>query len=438
MLIKYFLLLVSFNLFAQDPLSIIAVGEAEVAREKLVVSYGASVGAIAKKETQQGIFKQVSDNFNFYKKRFEVVGGSELTTDSVIVKDNYSGKKSSGIQYTINIFFKGTGIEFAVHNIFEEKRVYYKKFDFKGKAKIQRADIHKLSDEMYFAITGKESIFKSKIVFVSDIPSTKSTTIKELYIADFDGKNTRRLTYHKGIVISPSLNKKGDKVLYSLIRYVKGKRNVNLRIMDLGSGSSRIISKKKGINSGAIFANDEDYIYLTLSHRGNADIYKKNLKTGKLLQITSHSSDDVDPSINKKGDILAFLSGRPGKATIYTAAANSREKRVKRISYVGRFNATPRFNPEGTEMAFSSWVDNRFDIYRINTEGTELVRLTKNFGSNESPSYSLDGQFIVFSSQRVISQKKAVQNLYIMDRDGEILGNITENFGNCLTPRWSK
>jgi TolB protein len=154
-------------------------------------------------------------------------------------------------------------------------------------------------------------------------------------------------------------------------------------------------------------------------------------------KVTNHFADDVDPSVSNDGELMGFLSTRPGPAMIYTLDPRGVEKNVKRVSYVGQFNATPRFNPHGTEMAFVSWVDNRFDVYRISRDGTQLVRLTKNFGSNEEPSYSKDGQFIVFTSQRVLSKFKAIQNLYIMTRDGEILGNITHQFGNCLTPRWS-
>ena len=106
--------------------------------------------------------------------------------------------------------------------------------------------------------------------------------------------------------------------------------------------------------------------------------------------------------------------------------------------HFGKFNATPRFAPDGKTIAFSSWLDTRFDIFRIDSDGNNLARLTKDFGSNEDPTYSNDGQFIAFSSQRVLSRTRAVQNIYIMDNDGEIIGSITENFGNCTTPRWTK
>ena len=142
------------------------------------------------------------------------------------------------------------------------------------------------------------------------------------------------------------------------------------------------------------------------------------MASGALRRITKHFSDDVDPSITADGKMMSMLSGRPGRAMIYTLDPRGTEKSVKRISYVGKFNATPVYSPDGKDIAFASWVDNRFDIYRIGSNGRNLVRLTKNFGSNEEPSYSKDGEFIAFASQRVLSRKKAIQNLYIMSRDG--------------------
>lgn len=258
---------------------------------------------------------------------------------------------------------------------------------------------------------------------------------------DFDGNNRKQLTFHGGTVISPAISKDRSRVLYSLIRNVnqKKKRNINLRMLDLKTGKDTLVSQRKGINSGAVFMpNDENKIVLTLSHSGNAELYIMNLSSGSLKRLTKHYSPDVDPSISVDGSRMAFLSGRPGAAMIYTSYTSGLEKTVKRISFVGQYNATPRFSPDGREIAFSSWLDNRFDIFRIDADGNNLSRLTKDFGSNEDPSYSNDGQFIAFSSQRVLSRTKAVQNIYIMDRDGEILGSVTKGFGNCITPRWTK
>ena len=261
--------------------------------------------------------------------------------------------------------------------------------------------------------------------------------VKELFSVDFDGRNLTRLTYHNGIVISPSVSSDGKKVLYTLIRTGRGRKNLNLYSMNLKNRRQRIISSRKGINSGAIFTSDGSRIILTLSHTGNAEIYEINLSNQKLRKITHHFGVDVDPDLSKDGKVLTFLSSRSGKAMIYLADPSGKEKNVKRIGFVGQFNATPRFSPEGNEIVFSSWMDNSFDIFKIKKDGSQIYRLTKNFGSNEEPTFSPDGEFIAFSSLKLKKRKRlSVQNIYIMDRDGGIKGQITRNIGFCTTPRW--
>ena len=302
----------------------------------------------------------------------------------------------------------------------------------------RRSYIHRLSDKVYGSLTGRPSIFGSQMAFVSDRPSRGKKVIKELYIMDFDGHNKQRLTWHGGIVISPAFSPDQGRIVYGVIRYSRGKRNINLRMFNLKTKKDRLISSRPGMNSGAVFSSSGKTIYLTMSYQGNAEIYEMDLRTSKIRRITRHRGEDVDPSLNGRGDLMAFLSSRPGKAMIYVMDPRGTEKDVRRISYTGKFNATPRFSPTGKEMTFASWVDNRFDLYRISIDGNELTRLTRDFGSNESPSYSRDGEFITFSSQRVISRKKAEQNLYIMDRNGNILARLSNRFGKCQSPRWSK
>ena len=206
---------------------------------------------------------------------------------------------------------------------------------------------------------------------------------------------------------------------------------------DLQTKSMTTVSSKPGLNSGATYSRDPNIIYLTLTAGGNADIYEMNLASSAMRKVTSHYGEDVDPSITADGSMMTFLSNRPGRAHIYTMDPSQTEKDVKRISFVGKFNATPRFSPDGKEIVFASWVDNGFDIYKIGADGQNLVRLTKDFGSNEDPIFSPDGEFIVFTSKRVINSRKAVQEIYIMNREGEVLGQLTQNFGKCFSPMFT-
>ena len=440
------LALLSLKLWAQDSLTIVAVGEAEQQEEKVIFLKPKFEGNLnnAEKKLANDMISILISDFKFYKHLFDV---NEAPTARGTVP-NYSGWKAESYRYVVDsIIFKEQGTVHAdvnVYDVQQKNMILSDKtvFDLKN----IRSHSHATANRIYRRITGKDSIFMSKIVFVSDRSSKRKETKKEIYIMDFDGERKQRLTYSNSMIISPSLSPDNDKLLYSIIeskwrKSSQGKihkvKNINLYLYDLNTRKKKLVSELDGINSGAIFTHSGKEIYLTLSHQRNADIYKMDLATGRKTRVTRHFADDVDPHINASGDLMTFLSGRSGKAMIYTMDPRSVEKDVKRISYVGRFNAAPRFSPDGKEIVFSSWVDNRFDLYKIDSNGNNLVRLTKNFGSNEEPWFSPDGQFVVFTSQRVLSRKKAVQNIYIMNREGEIIRKITDNYGKCYTPRWS-
>lgn len=449
---KNLLLFVVFSLivfnsksWAQDDVvSIVAVGEAEQEVDKM--SFSKIKSEVAYKEGEKKVIDELEklliDDFGFYKHLFEV---SEKRPD---YSDSADYKKWEGSRYVITprIYTKDKAIWIDVKTYDTVSERVLGAYDSKVWTNNIRQFGHQVANEIYKAITGKDSIFTTKILFISDRTSTKKDVRKEIYLMDFDGEKKQRVTYNNSLIMSPAIAPDNKSILYTSIesRWERSKegrprkvQNLNLYHFDLKTRKQTPLSTLKGINSGAIFSADGENIYLTLSHLKNADIFKMNLKTKAKERITSHFLDDVDPHINKDGSLMTFLSGRSGKAMIYTMDPSGTEKSVKRISYVGKFNASPRFSPDGKEIVFASWVDDRFDIYKIDSDGNNLVRLTKDFGSNEEPWFSPDGQFIVFTSQRVISRKSAVQDVYIMNRDGEIIKKLTENYGKTFTPRWS-
>lgn len=412
---------------------IVPIGEPKVDNDTLSISSTKFESILIKPQVTavQEVFKIVKNDLNFYKRIFNVEF-SDDSAESLNIRSIRYQLKSEVFKKEKSIFLK---ITLTDHS----KKIDLFAKDIELNFPLKRAFSHRISSDIYKAIKEKEGIFHSKILFVSDLGSKRRMPYKELYIMDFDGHGAKRLTNHKGIVLSPAISNNGKKVLYSLIKSgISKNKNINLFELDLETNKTRLISSIPGINSGAVYSHDDKSIFLTLSHTGNAEIYEINLNTLKRRRVTKHYAPDVDPSVTQDGTLMTFLSGRPGKAMIYVMDPRGQEKDVTRISYVGRYNATPRFDPTGKIIAFSSWIENSFDIFTIRPNGTGLSRLTKGFGSNEDPSFSPDGQFLIFSSQKVISKRKAVSNLYIMDLEGEIVLKLTSKLGNCITPRWSK
>jgi TolB protein len=414
------LLICSNYVFAQDKIGVIAVGEAGEEIDKICLLVNPNLSSKVKE-----IRSVIANDFLFYKHRFETseCSDSEKSNYKYVISLQESGK--------INVQVTTT----------DKKTILSKDYATNQGRELS----HMISEDIYFAISGKHSIFRSKIAFVSDRSSKGRDTRKELYMMDFDGHKVERLTFFDSTVISPSVSPDNSKIMFSVIGDHREKsskgykilKNIDLKVLDLRTKKFASVSSRPGINSGASFDASGKNIYFTMSFGGNADIYEMNLATSSTRRITTSMSEDVDPSITRDGKLMSFLSNRAGRAHIYTMDPSGTEKDVKRISFVGQFNATPRFSHDGKEIVFVSWVDRGFDLYRIDSAGSNLVRLTKNFGSNEEPSISPDGEFIIFTSQRVLSQTSATQDIYIMNRDGEIVGQLTQGFGKCYSPRWT-
>jgi Tol biopolymer transport system component len=85
-------------------------------------------------------------------------------------------------------------------------------------------------------------------------------------------------------------------------------------------------------------------------------------------------------------------------------------------------------SPAAGKIAFVSSRDGNPEIYTINTDGTDLTRLTNDPAIDEEPAWSPDGQRIAF-----------VRNyeLYVMNADGS--GVVRRTFSSCCTenPSWS-
>lgn len=446
LILSLFVLLSHSLASAQD--AVIAVGNAEQDKDKLVID-DAELKNLS--GDQKALALELTDilrnDFVFYKHKFNTVDYSEKGQNS-FSSPRVEKWKESGINYFVASESSASGrgsieTRVKVWSVLTGKELLSQSFNLKKDN--MRLGGHKVADAIYRSIVGKPSVFTSKIVFISDRTTHGREKTKELYVMDFDGRRVEKITNFNSMVLSPAVSPDNSKILFSLIatkrqvtrEKVRMIKNIDLKVYDLGSGKFQTVSDKPGINSGAIFNHAGDKIYLTLSFSGNADIYEMNLNGTNLRKVTTHHSDDVDPSITQDGTLMSFLSNRPGRAHIYTTDPRGSEKDVKRISYVGQFNATPRFSPDGKEIVFSSWVDNSFDLYRVGSDGNNLVRLTKDFGSNEEPVYSPEGEFIVFTSKKVISRSKAVQDIYIMNRDGEILGQLTQDFGQCFSPVWT-
>jgi TolB protein len=309
-------------------------------------------------------------------------------------------------------------VEIKLFDIFWGRQILGKRVI--GKIKGYRSLMHRLGNEIIYALTGYKGMFLSKLAFVST-----STGRKEIFVSDYDGHDVQQITSDKSIALFPRWSPTGDRIVYN--SYKDG--GPMLYLKEFSSGDVRRISARKGLNIGAAWSAGGKRLALTLSHKGNPDIFTIDLE-GKIMdRLTRHWGIDVSPTFSPDGKEMAFVSNRSGSPQIYIR--DLAQGRQERLTFEGKYNTSPAWS-RLNRIAFSGMNNGGFDIYAMDPGGGNLRKLTENQGNNEDPSWSPDGRYIVFSSNR-----EGTYHLYIMNANGQNQRRVSFLKGEQTSPSWS-
>jgi Tol biopolymer transport system component len=95
----------------------------------------------------------------------------------------------------------------------------------------------------------------------------------------------------------------------------------------------------------------------------------------------------------------------------------------------------PAWAPDGTKIAFTTRRDGNNEIYLMDADGANLIRLTDNPADDFAPAWSPDGAQIAFVSDR--DREAGIYDLYIMNADGSGVTRLTDDKAIDYTPAWS-
>lgn len=88
--------------------------------------------------------------------------------------------------------------------------------------------------------------------------------------------------------------------------------------------------------------------------------------------------------------------------------------------------------PNTAKIVYSSTRDGNWEIYTMNTDGSQQVRLTQNFAEDFTPVWSPTGEEILF-----LSDRDGVPDLYLMDADGKNVRRVFKKSARREHPTWS-
>jgi Tol biopolymer transport system component len=164
---------------------------------------------------------------------------------------------------------------------------------------------------------------------------------------------------------------------------------------------------------------------------GDVNIWRARLQEdGTTLpapeRFVSSTRSDWNPQYSPDGRRLAFESTRTGQSAIWVGNADG-SNLVQVFSRAGRHAGSPRWAPDSQRLAFDSTAEGDFDVYVIRVGSERPRRITTDAADDVMPSWSPDGRWIYFASNRT-----GRQEVWRVPASGGEAAQVTRNGGACV------
>lgn len=210
----------------------------------------------------------------------------------------------------------------------------------------------------------------------------------DIFSANVDGSNVKRLTSAEGYDAEATVSPKGDKVIFTSTR----DGDPELYLMDLDGSNQTRLTHEKGYDGGAFFSQD-----------------------GKQIVFRA-SRPKTEKDLLDYNDLVKNGYVRPTALEIFTMDADG--KNMQQITHFGKASFAPFFSPDAKKIIFSSNTGSKtgrdFNLFMINADGSGLEQITFYESFDGFPMFTRDGKHLIFASNR-FSKKEGDTNIFIAD-----------------------
>lgn len=142
--------------------------------------------------------------------------------------------------------------------------------------------------------------------------------------------------------------------------------------------------------------------------------------------------DDMTGPFDDEEPLIVFASNRDGNFEIYTMDSDGSDQE-RLTNTANAVDNHPVWTPDGDHIVFTSDRGGNFDIWIMEADGDDPRNVTAAAGIDDNPSISPDGSRIAFSSDR-----DGNREIYVMNTDGTGTPvRLTTNAAADNAPAWS-
>jgi Tol biopolymer transport system component len=173
------------------------------------------------------------------------------------------------------------------------------------------------------------------------------------------------------------------------------------------------------------------------------DIFRVDADGKNPVQLTKTPGYDAEATIGKDGRVV-FTSVRDGDMEIYTMNGDGSD--VRRLTNLPGPDGGPFFSPDGTKIVFRGrhpqpgkelddyftllkkavWRPTQLDVFVMDRDGNNLTQITHGGGANWAPYWTPDGKRIIYASNAK-DPKGRNFDIFLINLDGTGLEQVTFN-----------
>lgn len=211
--------------------------------------------------------------------------------------------------------------------------------------------------------------------------------------------------------------------------------------MNADGSNPQNISNNIKFDYASCWSSNGETIYFYSNRDGNEEIYSIHSDGTNPINLTKNKAADRIPDISPNGKLLAFYSDRDNEnGEIYVM--NIADKTTKRLTNNQFYEESPSFSNNSKKLLFTKEIlevkdsvkASNGDIYLLDLNTKKETRLTFKRGFDSGAKFSPDDKKIAFYGRDEITGN---YDIFIMNSDGTDIKNLTNDKLQDFSPVWS-